>query len=845
MLTISLDEQGDFEGLKNENKPVFIAGVIYDDLDDEGDRKAEKERIKAYYKAVVQDALNNEKAEKEKERPGGGAAFDSSYGSDFVFPLALHSVGDWFKDNNVVRPVKQQVSQTLGEFFQKGTYRGCELFYKNSIGKKTSLKGRKGRYYLFAIIKSDRGMRHLLAPNASILAKDDYASNLYFHMADELLSRLLFHNPILGNVRDVSLDIATRASADMGKTDPIYREYVRLGYKNNDPDNGKDGKYYFNLTNGDVYRSVLADEIIRSGKTGIHIESFNVRSINYNVDGKGMEFLYLADSLCGILGFNIPCTGADDWLPEMVSRAKALVCPDVSCMKPGRGAVPEGSDHVDDLFIFGYDEIDLYYRKAYSSYEEGDYYSALNQLFDGKKQEGAFAEHYDRTWFRRLENDIAASTNEAALATAIHKLHDSIFSNRLEQDRSLYILGVIENAVERVKERFRTPEARRVIYEFYDAGISFYTHIGDSRRAALYYGKCTELVGLVGFEDYLTTRNRMSVCCCDSFDYGKAMEIAGENVTYQEMLSDMKMEVQIARIREKGVVSLGKAFSQKGQVLAFLRDAEAESFFRKALDQFDPASVDYKITQSFLLHFYLDREDGSRKEQDQAAPDNVELKDPDQNCGESSPKEEKIRNVDNLGAVQDPYGYKRQFLEEAEKYFGGNKTLSQQLKYIIEEGTGRDPLINIKYALYVYLRSIYRYRLSEVTSPLLEKLRSIEKEIAKKLKKEKWRLEGHPAELIFLYLSLIERSVGDPAVSREYEGRIDTCLGNKGPAEDVICSYGHARCADADGDIDRRDALSAELVRDMSEQFPALEAAKDMEEGHFSWLQEHVTFMYC
>ena len=33
MLTITLDEQGDFENIQNklETKPVFIGGIIYDD----------------------------------------------------------------------------------------------------------------------------------------------------------------------------------------------------------------------------------------------------------------------------------------------------------------------------------------------------------------------------------------------------------------------------------------------------------------------------------------------------------------------------------------------------------------------------------------------------------------------------------------------------------------------------------------------------------------------------------------------------------------------------------------------------------------------------------------------
>ena len=51
MIIISLDEQGHFE---SENKePMFIAGLIFDDLNDEKEEKNERQRIEAYYTAVM------------------------------------------------------------------------------------------------------------------------------------------------------------------------------------------------------------------------------------------------------------------------------------------------------------------------------------------------------------------------------------------------------------------------------------------------------------------------------------------------------------------------------------------------------------------------------------------------------------------------------------------------------------------------------------------------------------------------------------------------------------------------------------------------------------------------
>jgi len=38
--------------------------------------------------------------------------------------------------------------------------------------------------------------------------------------------------------------------------------------------------------------------------------------------------------------------------------------------------------------VFGYDEIDNFYSKAWEKYAEGDYYKALSILFDAGKLEG-------------------------------------------------------------------------------------------------------------------------------------------------------------------------------------------------------------------------------------------------------------------------------------------------------------------------------------------------------------------------------------------------------------------------------------------------------------------------
>lgn len=208
MLTYALDEYGDFEGLKNINEPIFIGGLIYDDHAVDGEEILERKRVAAYYKSVIADA-----------------AQDAKNKSGFSYPEALHSNGNGSRDHFVVKPVKEKIKLSLAEFVRKGTYKGSKLQYKDRNGSMRDFQDRKGEYFTFVVLKSDRGMTKLLSQNANILAKDDYASNLYFHMADELISRLIFNNPLIDNIQEISLDIATRRSALLDNNSTLFKEY--------------------------------------------------------------------------------------------------------------------------------------------------------------------------------------------------------------------------------------------------------------------------------------------------------------------------------------------------------------------------------------------------------------------------------------------------------------------------------------------------------------------------------------------------------------------------------------------------------------------------------------------
>ena len=760
MLTYALDEYGDFEGLKNTNEPIYIGGLIYDDHSVNGEEKLERKRVKAYYEAVIADA-----------------AFDAQNTAGFVYPEALHSDGNANRNHNIVRPVKEKIRTSLAEFIQRGTYKGKKLQYTINNGTLRDFQDRKGEYYIFVILKSDHGMTRLLSQNANILAKDDYASNLYFHMADEVISRLIFYNPLINDIKEIALDIATRRSALLANHSRLFREYKEQGYK---AEQVEGGNYQFRLTNPDIYRTVIAKEILDAEQPNIKIVKFNVDSIGYHRwDSRGMEFLYLSDSICSVLGFDVEGANADEWLECIVGRVNSLT---------GK----------EDNLVFGYDEIDNIYSKAWEKYAEGDYYKALSIAFDAGKLEGGFAEYYKNLWFKILEEKIAKSANVSDFSMAVRKLNETLNNNTLDQEKCFYILGVLEKLVPEMEQQFHSPEAKRILYTLYDIGVTACCHIGDSRGAEKYFEKCTQYAGLVSLDDYLRTRNKLVVFCCDYLDMDRAEELSDENVVYQELLTDLKKELKLPGVRDSGFEAMGIVRSLRGQVYAFKRDPRAEEEFKFALAHFVNGSANYKITQSYLLHHYLDTYN------------------------------------------------KDAYITEAESYFGGKKKLIDQLKYIIDEGSKNDPLINMKYALYIYVRALYLFRLSELTDRVWSELQKVEIKFGKKIHKKEWRLTGHPSEIIFKYMRLIALSRNEGKIEEIYAERMAKCLIYHGVTEDVINMFGEIELTNMKGDIRHRDELSTELCQKLSDDFVVLAGVVIPEDGEarYHWLEEQITFMY-
>jgi len=557
LITIALDEQGDFENLvgKLTKAPVFIGGVVYDDCDEDVDYVNEKKRLQKYLKKVC-----------------------SSVGCRY--PRDLHYSSEGNNGQNVAK-VKTKFTETIKEFLELGTWNASDIIPEARLGK----------YYIFVSLRGDNGKKNLLSADVSQAVKDDYASNLYVHMAEDVVDRLIFHNPIIKDVRKVRLELATRRVLLSGEERTTrMKQYERLGFKAVQRE-GDDavGVTEYLLTNPDNYRTAIEREMLSCGQEKILVDRIGVKSIYYKNPKSGMDFLYLADAICSYLGFKIQGSTAGEWIEEFNNRSHVI------------------NGKVENL-IWGYDAVDDYFAKAWRSLEEQDYYKALSISFDGSKYKSGMTSFYVKKWFGYIGAYVDNMKDISGFSMAVKKYHESLFNNNLNQEKLVYVFRHLEAMSKNIC--FNNAKEEAELYALYDSGISAFIHNSNLAEAKECFEKTKKYAEYVATEAYLRTRNKMVVFLCDNLSFEEALKIADENVFYQEMLTDMKRSM----FGEVFSDALGHAIalSQRAQVYAFMNDVRAENDFNKALKIMDAGTPDRYITQSYLLHYYICK--GMRKE---------------------------------------------------------------------------------------------------------------------------------------------------------------------------------------------------------------------------------------
>ena len=763
MITISLDEYGDFE--KDGKAPLFIGGIIFDDQEEKEEECTERKRIEAYYKKAIEDA-----------------------GKSFKYPNDLHSNGDKDRDHSVIRQVKKKVSETLPEFIAKGTYNESELCDK--YGK--PIQTRKGKYHIFVMLKSDDGKKSLLSKNANMLANDDWAANRYFHMASSVVNRIIFHNPLYkrGCTPAINIDIATRSTGNIDSMDDnLENQFKKQAYRVNKRD--ESNYTYYSIMNADIYRTLIAQEMVNSDKVYVNIEKLYVRSITYDSSKKNMEFLYLSDSICSVLGYHLENNGnsADDCLTKIIER--------VSQLNPDN-----------ENLIFGYDEVDNYFAKAWNLYEQYFLYEALSVAYDVKLKKGKFAELYNDVWFPYLEKRIRENITPEIFYKSVNYLSAMLTINNLDQEKLVYLLEQFDLMAEKVSDKFRSIDMKSsILYKLYDAGVTAFCHIGNSTKALEYYDKCTNYAFYVGLDAYMRTNNNLVVCLEDSFEWEKAVDIALENVSNQQLASDLKrsiLESNDSALKREflksndsvGTLDEAKAISHLARIYAELRDERAEKYFRDALDKLEKGSANYKITQSYLLHYYADM------------------------------------------------GMKEKFDEEALDYFDEMNTYNQRLKYILRLDENLHSVFSREYALYVLIRGLFCFHKEDIKDDnLWEKLRGLDETLTNITGKAP---SGHPWEITYKYLEMMAIYRKDDNARNEFSRLKRERLSRREGTIKALDKFGDAEVADFEKNDNLRDSITKELAIFVKTNFDSLKDVDFSVVGseRYQQLQKYFTFMY-
>ena len=545
MITITFDETGEFEHLSGEEEVPMIAGVAYDDAGEPGEAERECERIKSFFMKICRKEFASYPGDLHFNRGGSNGALQNR--------------------------VKNAYCRELGDFLKRGFCEGRQILSNDN-------RARKGQYHVFVMAKSQTGKTSFSGEGIDSFIRDESASNLYLHMAEDTVSRLLFYSELLSE-KDVSLNLATRSLPERIIQDGD--QYDRKGHV-------RYGSYY-SITNADVFHTALYREMMASDHKRVRVSGLRASSIKYHAGSSGepgMEFLYLADAICTLLsGRNNKLHYSEGYQNTLIKRVKELSI-------DGQG------------FVFFYDDADTLFTKAWDYLESGDLYESVAHLYRATHADSEAAKFYQKRWEPVLKKRYTLKADQALLKAAAGNLSGAVKRSNLNVQELLYIYETLETVTDNMKRE--NPEESAFVVDLYLAGITIYNHCGKSRKAKRCGEKAAEYETRLGIGEYLTYCNRRAVTMCDTLRFEEAKAYA---------LSSYRLGGEICNARKvhhkeyRPGLEYAKVCSQLGQCCGFLGDNHAETFFSEALSHMEAGTPDYNITLSYLMHYYLDRKD--------------------------------------------------------------------------------------------------------------------------------------------------------------------------------------------------------------------------------------------
>ena len=755
MITIAIDEYGDFNFLKpnskntdNKKNVLYISGIVYNDLDDSQDANFERQRLDRFFRVIAdKENVSYPEAFYSKQKGEVSESNSDDLPTETMYLNMLDSEEENSEENSYAAKktvyisekakYKRAIAAALPEFFAHGTYNGEELVPVP----------RRGFYSIAVMLKSEKGKSMFNDEQTGVLSHDDTVSNLYWHMADATVSRLVFHNPYNLDVNRVQFDLPTRIT-EVAADNPIkIEEFKALGFKEYVFPRGtkpNPHKVYFQVANEFNYRAALELKSVDYNRLNMDIKTFKALSINYDAKGRleteKYAFLYLANFLCGHFSFY----GKLHTLVSDMSRFEAI-----------RKLTDELNGSAPNL-LFVYDDVDINYEQAMIEFCRQNYVAALSHLYDGAHGESNFAEFYRTEWFPHIEELIHGEMDVRGIERAIQDLAYYADDTNCNANKLVYMFKHLEQLVISLENQELLDG--RIAYAFYDTGMTAFNHVGDNSLAEYCFLECRHWSRYVPIEDYLLTLKR-HVVSFDCYLYKDALQASRDIVSMEEHIQTLRAKLYGSDIGAS--ISLGQAYSQLGQVYAYLQDPDAEKFFKNALSIFDDTSSDAYRTQSYLLHYYI--EVGDKASYEQLAVD----------------------------------------------YFGGNHTLADQLSYIQSLPEQEVHVQSMAFALYVYVKALYVLYRDDIGAFITNQLHRIEQDIRKAV-----LINSHPWELIYTYLSLIALQAGNNPLAIVWRDKIKNAVYNPGKPITHRMIYGLMRFYEQVNDTKTAQNYREKLIKD-------------------------------
>lgn len=184
MITIAIDEYGDFNFLKpnskntdNKKNVLYISGIVYNDLDDSQDANFERQRLDRFFRVIAdKENVSYPEAFYSKQKGEVSESDSDDLPTETMYLNMLDSEEENSEENSYAAKktvyisekakYKRAIAAALPEFFAHGTYNGEELVPVP----------RRGFYSIAVMLKSEKGKS---------MFNDE--KQVYFHMMIRLV----------------------------------------------------------------------------------------------------------------------------------------------------------------------------------------------------------------------------------------------------------------------------------------------------------------------------------------------------------------------------------------------------------------------------------------------------------------------------------------------------------------------------------------------------------------------------------------------------------------------------------------------------------------------------------